>query len=266
MNQINRVLTFVVCIGLSITAQAADSGKGQEVSGGPIGIESIGGPDGFGYGYIDSNESNGQQPTFSFVDITATGTALGLTDDGEADVVISSFVFPFYGLNYTDVRVGNNGGLLLGTPGDGDVSATTQCPMPWVALPLPAINVFWDDIDDETGNVFVEEQASCAHPDCSGACLIVEWFDRPHFNNVGSVTFEVILCDSGDIIAQYEDVVFGNPSYDYGAAAAVGIEADHQDPTFFLQYSCGTADLSDGLAIKYTTGPVPVELMSLDVE
>ncbi len=59
---------------------------------------------------------------------------------------------------------------------------------------------------------------------------------------------------------------FGDPPIDYGASATVGIEDEGQDPTYFLEYSCNTADLSDGLAILYTTGPVPVDLMSLSVE
>jgi len=38
-----------------------------------------GGPDAFGYFYADSNDTEG--PTYDFVDITATGTSLVLSDD-----------------------------------------------------------------------------------------------------------------------------------------------------------------------------------------
>ncbi len=256
---------FVVIASFAVAGFAADPGKGAEVSGPAIGIDAIGGPDGFGYRYIDSTESTGFEPTYSFVDITTTGTAMDLSDDGEGNAVIA-FGFPFYGVSQTDVRIGNNGGLFLGTT-TGDFFAGNACPIPSTSgSTAQRINVFWDDIDSDTGNVYYENQASCAHPDCAGACFVVEWFDRPHFSNIGSATFEVILCDSGDIIAQYEDVNFGDVIYDNGASATVGIEDEEQNATFFLEYSCNTADLSDGLAIKYTLGPVPVDLMSFNVD
>jgi hypothetical protein len=56
--------------------------------------------------------------TTTFVDISATGTALNLTDDSEANIV-SPFPFTFFGATSSDLRVGNNGGILFGvTTGD----------------------------------------------------------------------------------------------------------------------------------------------------
>lgn len=261
-----RVAIMCAVLGLAMAAFAADPGKGVENSGPAAGVEAIGGPDGFGYSYIDSTETTGFEPTYSFVDITATGTAMNLTDDGEGNATMG-FSFPFYGGSYTDVRIGNNGGLFLGTA-TGDFFAGNVCPMPSTSgSDAPRINVFWDDIDSDTGNVYYETQGSCAHPDCAGACFIVEWFDRPHFSNTGSCTFEVILCDSGDILFQYADLDFGDPTWNYGASATVGIEDELQDATYFLEYSCDTADLADSFAIRWTTGPViPVELQRFTVE
>ncbi len=262
-----RLAVFVAIISLAFVAQAATPGKGDDIDGPVVKAGSIGGPDGYGYLYIDSSENNGYEPTYSFVDITTTGTAMGITgDDGVSDAVIA-FGFPLYGLEYSAAHIGNNGGLYLSETNYSFI-AYNVCPMPWHSgAPIaPQINVFWDDIDSDTGDVYFENQVSCAHPDCGGACFIVEWYDRPRYPNLGSGTFEVILCDSGVIIAQYADLDFGDPRYDFGASATVGIEDDHQDPTYFLEYSCNTADLADGLAIMYTTDPVPVELMSFDID
>ncbi len=258
---------FVMCsVLLMVTAAfAADPGKGVENSGTAVGVEAIGGPDGYGYQYIDSTENTGLEPTYSWVDITGTGTGLGLDDDGETNIPIG-FSFPFYGVDYSNAQVGNNGGVLLSAT--GDVWAGNLCPMPYTGHEHPAFWVFWDDMDTESGDVYYETQGSCSHPDCAGACLIVEWYDRPHYPGPGAstATFEAIFCDTGDIIAQYQDLDFGDPTLDYGASATVGIEDDTADVTYFLQYSCDTADLADGLAVKYTTGPVPVDLQRIDIE
>ncbi len=261
------VLVMVACfllIAVPATAQT-DLGKGQDFSNSGSTPEVFGGPDGFGYRFIDSSEPNG--PAFSFVDISGTGTAMGLTDDGEGDAVIG-FAFNFYGNPYTDARIGNNGGIFLGTPGVGNIFALNACPLPDAqgGTTAPRISVFWDDVDSDTGDVFFETQTACAHPDCAGQCFVVQWDNRPHFSNVGSGTFEAILCDSGDLIFQYLDLDYGNPAFDFGATASVGIEDEAQDATFVLQYSCNTASLSNNFAVRFTEATVPVELQTFSVD
>ena len=263
-----RSLCVVValCLAVGMPCFAGDPGKGEASvpnSGGP---ESTGGPDGFGYQWIDNAEVTGLPPTYSLVDISASGAGLALTDDGEANITIP-FGFPFYGVSYTDIRVGNNGGLFLGVT-TGDILAGNECPLPSTSSSTaPRISVFWDDIDSDSGDVYWEAFASCPHPDCSGQCAVIEWYNRPHFNNTGDGTFEVVLCDNGDIIYQYADVVYGDPTnMDNGISASVGIEDEAQDGTYYLAYSCNQAVITDGLAVKFTTGPIPVELQGLDVE
>ena len=43
--------------------------------------------------------------------------------------------------------------------------------------------------------------------------LVVEWYNRPHYANIGSATFEMVLFEDGDILYQYQDVNFGNVPY-----------------------------------------------------
>ena len=121
-------------------------------------------------------------------------------------------------------------------------------------------------LDTETGDVYWQEFASCPHPQLSGTCLVVEWNQRPHYNGVGDCTVEVILSATEEtMLFQYEDVDFGDATYNNGQSATVGIEDDGQDGTYFLQYSHNSPDLSNGLAILVGTS-VPVELMSFSVE
>jgi hypothetical protein len=96
---------------------------------------------------------------------------------------------------------------------------------------------FWDDLDDDTGNVYWAEFSTCPHPASVLPCLIVQWHDRPHSFNVGDATFQAILSPSGKIRFQYADTNFGAAGYNHGASATVGIEDDGQSPSYALQYS-----------------------------
>jgi hypothetical protein len=195
----------------------------------------------------------------AFEDISATGTALGLTDDGEANIQMP-FDFGFFGTMYTaplDLRVGNNGGILLNaTAGDiagGNASVPSGTTM--------AIFPFWDDIDDETGDVYWEVLGTAPN-----RRLVVQWNARPHYNNIGDMTFQAVLYETtGEITYVYSDVDCGDPLYSSGASATIGL----QDMTTAMRgqaYSFDTASLTTVTCINLTPETVPVELMSLSVE
>jgi len=174
--------------------------------------EGTGGPDPFGYTYADSNEPGGAR--YEWIDAT-DGTALGLTDDGEANVTLP-FAFDFYGGSSTAIRVGNNGGLFFGVT-TGDLSTANANLGTTTANNL--IVPFWDDIDADTGDVYYKAVGTAPN-----RIFVVEWYNRPHFSNVGSATFELILYEgTNNIKYQYLDTNFGNASYDYGVSATSGI-------------------------------------------
>ncbi|GEM_PF-1054018 len=196
-----------------------------------------GGPDPFGYTFVDSNEPGGAR--YNWIDAT-DGTPLNLGDDDEANVTLP-FAFTFYGVSSTAIRVGNNGGLIFNaTTGDlpftnADLGTTT-----YNNLIVP----FWDDIDSDAGNVYYKVVGTPPY-----RIFVLEWYDRPHFSNVGDATFELLLYETtNNIKFQYQDVVFGNTLYDYGASATVGIR---QSGNNYLQYSYNQPVLSDGLAICF---------------
>jgi Subtilase family/Carboxypeptidase regulatory-like domain/Domain of unknown function (DUF4394) len=202
-----------------------------------LAVQGSGGPDPFGYTYVDSNEAGGA--TYEWIDAT-DGTPLNLTDDSEANVTLP-FAFTFYGTSSTDIRVGNNGGFIFNvTTGDlSNVNAALA-----TATASNIVVPFWDDIDADTGNVYYKTIGTA--PD---RMFVVEWFNRPHFSNVGSATFELILYEgTNNIKYQYLDTNFGNALYDYGVSATSGIR---QTGTNYLQYSYNTAVLVDGLAICF---------------
>jgi Subtilase family/Carboxypeptidase regulatory-like domain len=212
-----------------------------EIEGGAVvgghSITGSGGPDPFGYTYVDSNEVGGAR--YEWVDAT-DGTPLGLGDDGEANVTLP-FSFNFYGTDSTAIRVGNNGGLLFGVT-VGDLAVTNENLGTTTTNNL--IVPFWDDIDSDTGDVYYKTVGTAPYRQ-----FIVEWFNRPHYSNIGNATFELILYETtNNIKYQYQDVVFGNVSYDNGASATVGIR---QTGSNYLQYSYNQPFIQDSMAICF---------------
>ncbi len=169
----------------------------------------------------------------AFVDISTTGTPLNLGDDDEATITttVGNLIFPV-----GQVTVGNNGGILGGAGLGLDFTNAT---LPNGGLGQ-ALLPFWDDFDGTAGNVYWQEQL------VGGIrTLIVQWENRPHYSNVGSATFQLQLFESGPIAARYayEDIDFGNATYNFGASATVGFQATASDAT---QYSFNTASLANG--------------------
>ena len=175
-----------------------------------------------------------------FVDIAGTGTPLNLGDDGEATVTTTvGNAFFASGVN----TIGNNGAIVSG--GGVNIDYNNE--------PLPTSDFsaglfpFWDDIDSDRGNVYWEERL------VNGInTLIVQWDNRPHFSNVGSATFQLQVFESGPVGVRYvyEDVVFGDSDYDFGASATIGIQ---RAPGNADQFSFEQPVLSDGDVIDIAT-------------
>jgi subtilisin family serine protease len=181
----------------------------------------------------------------AFVDISGTGTPLALGDDNEANITttVGNAIFPA-----GTVTVGNNGGIIAG--GSAELHQNNE------ALPTSlfgkALLPFWDDMDSETGNVYWQQLL------VGGInTLIVQWENRPHFNNVGSATFQLQLFESGPILARYayEDVNFGNAFYDFGASATIGYQESSGSA---VQFSHNEATIANGdqLLMQYVSADV----------
>lgn len=172
-----------------------------------------------------------------FVDISGSGTALGLADDGEANITTSignSLIAS------GTVRVGNNGGI--GNAATGDLWVGNE-PLPTDIFEGNGLLAFWDDIDSDTGNVYWLETTVNSIP-----VLIVQWHNRPHYSNTGSTTFQLQLFQSGPVLARfaYADVEFGNAAWDYGASATIGYQ---ESASVAYQFSYNTASLANGAVI-----------------
>jgi hypothetical protein len=211
-----------------------------------------------GYNSDNTGSSN-------FVDISTTGTSLGLGDDDTVGVTVP-FSFNFYGVATNELCIGNNGGIQPGL---------TSCSLTWnneANSPLPsslfttAMLPLWDDFGPPpTGSgVFTQTNGNAG-----SRTFIIEWSDLVHYGsgssgnpNTDGATFEVIIDEAtGNFSFEYDDVsytAFSNAGTDPddctdGVCGTIGLQ---QDATFANQYSFDTASIADGMSIAWTPSDI----------
>lgn len=215
-----------------------------------------GGPDAFGYQWIDSDTIG--SPQYSWIDISTTGTSLGIGDDVRYSFILP-FNFNFYGTNYTTVWVCTNGWLSFGT--DPGTSTSNNVSIPNSLAPNRAIYVFWDDLNlvaSDSANIVYKIFGSAPNRYC-----VITWKDARINGAVlpgdlqppNLITVQVIFYESGQIILQYKDCAVGDTVYNWGRSATVGIE--NYTGTIGLQYLYNGSPvgnlLSNERAIRFST-------------
>ncbi len=228
---------------LIFSAEAFTGGVPTE--DGALSTLGVGGPDGFGYIWRDSDESGG--PVFDWVEIGEIGTKLPLTGD-DSRVVDLPFDFPFYGDTKTSIRICSDGYLTFGTKGN----AWANKPIPTSDEPNDMMAVYWDDLNPPQaptdGGVFY-------YHDTVNNCFIVEWNKVPRYPESGEYTFQAILYPDGKIVYQYLDMRFISS---YKGKGTIGIEnATGTDGLEVLNNREGY--MRNGLAIEIK----PVSWMSI---
>jgi hypothetical protein len=196
----------------------------------------------------------------TFVDITATGTSLGLGDEDTIDLMMP-FSFDFYGATSNALTVSNNGGAIFGAPGAYLDFANTS--LPAASLPGPGLFPLWDDFDSESGDVYTDVRGSAPNRQ-----FIVEWFNRMHYSaNTDGATFELILGEDGTIRFEYADVGYTNntspsdpPDCTGGACATIGLQGS---TVLFDEFSAFEAAVADHSSIKWSPA-VPQVFTSTD--
>ena len=185
-----------------------------------------------------------QTTAYRWVEIGDGAVGLCLGDDN-VHTITTPFPVNFYGDLYTNLTVGSNGNINF----EDKYLGYTNTPIPsqndYGVERL--IGVFWDDLNMRTaishGVAFYSVLGAAPN-----RTLVVEWSDVARFYDVDNATFEAIFYEnSSDIVLQYQDVYFGNPSYDYGACATVGIQ---YNPGWGTQFSYNTASLQNNSALR----------------
>jgi len=184
------------------------------------------------YGQGQYIEWDNTCPSEGFIDISSIGTNLNTTDDSEAGVTLP-FPFLYQGTLYSNITVGNNGGVILGTLA-GQVGYTM--------VNGNALYPYAQDLNTPYGGVY--QHAVGVAPNRK---FVVQWDSVAHyFNGPDAANFELIIDEATqEIYFVYEDVQMSNPLWDYGADAEIGIRGTAQNinvsvnsPTYLQNNSC----------------------------
>ncbi len=199
-----------------------------------------GGPDNFGYYWIDSDESGG--PTFSWIDISGTGTDVtgGLSDDNSVGPFNIGFSFPYYGQVYTQFYIGSNG--IIGFTND-NMGSRFKATIPTASTPNNILAWLWDDLDPTNLN----NPGGKVYMQTIGSKLIIQFKNYPEYQgSVGDIiNAEVILEADGSVTFQYQNIA---PGFDI-LNCAVGIEnpagSDGLEVAYLSSY------LHNSLAVRF---------------
>ena len=223
--------------GTPYDTRSLDVQKGDETlanTGYPI-VLGAGGPDSFGYVWIDSDEEGG--PTFDWIDISGTGSEVtGLADDNVVGPYPMGITFPFYGEDETQFWVNSNGtigftsaNITLSNSGIPTGSTTYKDFIAWM----------WDDMDP--GNAL-----SHVYYQSFGTYTVIQFSHYFIYPDGGAwLDAEMILYKNGKILIQYNNLQSGLTT----TSCTVGIQAS--DPNTGLQVAYNTTYLHDGLALLF---------------
>lgn len=207
-----------------------------------------GGPDGYGYRWIDSDDPGG--PVFDWVDISGVGTRILFSDeyciDCNAGPIPMGMSFPFYGNIFDEVRVATNGWVSFTS--DSTEYVNTPLPNADADTPENLVAAFWDDLVLRSGTGS-EPVPSRAYYYNDGTRFIVQY---DNFYRIGdydaNLTFQVILYPGGQIVYQYHTMA--NALLD---SATIGIQNDTKDIGLTVVYNMDY--MHDGLAVSLSALP-----------
>lgn len=213
---------------LNETENSVKPEKGKELTTNGFKVKGAGGPDNFGYKWIDSDAPNG--PTFEWNDISTTGTlatnwvatgTYSAKDEGYAGPINLGFDFKYYGVPQSKIYCSSNGFITFSSyTGNMFTNAT----IPNAATPNNYIAPYWDDLDGKTnGKVYYKAEADK---------FIVQYTDWSRYTGNGTLTFQVHLYKSGKIMVYYKEIT-----------------ATVNDGTVGIENGTGT----DGLLMGYNT-------------
>jgi hypothetical protein len=186
------------------------------------------------YGWTDSDTTGG--PTFAWIDTNGFNILPDLDDDGYINVPLEPGMhFPYYDSTYDYVFVSANGWVALGSSNPGGDLDTVPDKLPVAAVPNRCIYAWWDNLAQGArfGHGLVYYRWFGIEPN-RYMVLVFQDVNRVGTDTANGITFELIFRENGTILCQYRDVETGDPTFDYGRSASIGLE--NEDGTDGLNY------------------------------
>jgi hypothetical protein len=167
-----------------------------------------GGPDEYGYSWDNTIP-------YAWIDATS-GTDTGLSGSSEAVQVQLPFTFQYYWGMYDSLWISSSGFVSFADDGL-DVWQGPYDDYPYPAPPNDVISAYWTPIEIVTsGPDRVYYSSGGEAPD---RFFVIEWYQVMFGDE--TYTFEIILHENGDIVLQYETMIYTGSGYACGSA---GIE------------------------------------------
>jgi subtilisin family serine protease len=237
--QNRRVLADLSRVNWSFSAARHDNishlDKSHVVQGptNPPVIAGSGGPDAYGYSWIDSDEPGG--PAVNWIDIEGIGQQLPMHGDdenlGPFDI---GFEFPFYGVPFNSFNVCSNGWISF----TSTRSDFFDMSLPQAGAPENLIAPFWDDL-------YLPGGGSIWYLSSDSVCVI-SWIGVPHYSGGGPYTFQIVLYPNGLIQYNYLDMAdpvisasIGWQNGDGSDGLNVVFDADYIHPNMTININAG---------------------------
>ena len=182
------------------------------------------------------------QIPYEWIDIADVGTAVTNCDDCNEGPFPLGFTMPYWGNNYSDIRICSNGFASFTSTSNslGNVA------IPSAAQPNDALFGFWDDLDPaETGGQVLY------YADAAEQRFVISWLNVQHYPSGNPITFQFVLTPDGGVVMNWQIVALTNLS-------THGVE--NVDGTDGLQLShLGVGDFipTDGSAIQFWGERIP---------
>jgi hypothetical protein len=211
-----------------------------------------GGPDGYGYMWMDSNDMGDIE--FDWIDISGEGTAVSFphNDEGTSPLPIG-FSFNYYGTDYDEFIINANGWIGFAS----DNTAWSNSSLPDEDAPRAAIMPFWDDLYPAiggNGGGTVYYQNFSDH-------LVVMFHNVIHYPGSynGTYDFEVIIYETGEIKFQYNSLSGDLDTCTIGlqdADAFHALQIVYDDDYLEEGLAIGIRKVVDWLQISETNGEI----------
>ena len=195
-----------------------------------------GGPDDFGYTWRDDEENLVDFEWVDIVDAEGARQFQNLRDDWNSGAVELGWDFNFYGEDYGNIYVCDNGWISF-TSQSGDYSPAGEFPNNEDPEALLAVH-FTDNNGGNGGEIWYWS-------DADEGVAIVSWIDYPHINGNDEYTFQVIINSDGEIYYQNAD----DDEIPNGYNLSIGIQNGARDDGLSAYF--GNEGVGEGYAVAF---------------